>query len=168
MRKLLNFFSSYVSWLLANITTKPLWCFQNCDQNSGHSSTSVCLNFWAEHYLLMYSHHWDLINSMGSNGSYSWCSLMKVIVWYFVCDSQDCDHTHSAVAGTDSNSYFEVLVWSFLCNLIDVVYDFLRVGWNGSSVFLLYLAETEHCREITADNNCCLGWKLVNWIAFGW
>ncbi len=90
MRILLTFFISNVSWVLANITSESSYCFQKGNRNSGHRlSEMVCPSFWEGYYMLIYTHCWELTNSVGSHGSSSLLFVMKVMVCHFVSDSDE-------------------------------------------------------------------------------
>jgi hypothetical protein len=46
--------------------------------------------FWEDYYMLIYTHCWELMNSVGSHGSLSLLFVMKVMmVCYFVSDSHE-------------------------------------------------------------------------------
>jgi hypothetical protein len=47
----------------------------------------VCPSFWEDYYMLIYTHCWELMNSVGSHGSSSLPFVMKVMVCHFVSDS---------------------------------------------------------------------------------
>jgi hypothetical protein len=47
----------------------------------------VCPSFWEDYYMLIYTHCWELMNSLGSHGSLSLPFMMKVTVCHFVSDS---------------------------------------------------------------------------------
>ncbi len=49
----------------------------------------VCPSFWEDYYMLIYTHCWELMNSMGSHGSSSLPFMMKVMVCRFVSDSHE-------------------------------------------------------------------------------
>jgi hypothetical protein len=52
----------------------------------------VCPSFWEDYYMLIYTHCWELMNSVGSHGSLSLLFVMKVMVCHFVtavCDEGD-------------------------------------------------------------------------------
>jgi len=49
----------------------------------------VCPSFWADYYMLIYTHCWELMNSVGSHGSSSLPFVMKVMVYHFACDSYE-------------------------------------------------------------------------------
>jgi hypothetical protein len=49
----------------------------------------VCPSFWAEYYMLIYIHCWELMNSVGSHGRSSLPIMMKVMVCHFVSDSHE-------------------------------------------------------------------------------
>jgi hypothetical protein len=49
----------------------------------------VCSSFWADYYLLIYTHCWELMNLVGSHGSSSLPFVMKVMVCYFVSNSHE-------------------------------------------------------------------------------
>jgi hypothetical protein len=46
-----------------------------------------CSKFWAEHNIVIYTHCWELMKSVGTNGSLSLLFIMKVMVWHFVSNS---------------------------------------------------------------------------------
>jgi hypothetical protein len=45
--------------------------------------------FWEDYYMLIYTHCWELMNSVGSHGSSSLPFVMKVMVCHFVSDSHE-------------------------------------------------------------------------------
>jgi len=47
----------------------------------------VCPSFWEDYYMFIYTHCWELMNSVGSHGSLSLPFVMKVMVCHFVSDS---------------------------------------------------------------------------------
>jgi hypothetical protein len=49
----------------------------------------VCPSFWADYYMLIYTHCWELMDSVGSHGSSSLPFVMKVMVCHFVSDSHE-------------------------------------------------------------------------------
>jgi hypothetical protein len=49
----------------------------------------VCPSFWEAYYMLIYTHCWELMNSVGSHGSSSLLFVMKVMVCHFVRDSHE-------------------------------------------------------------------------------
>jgi hypothetical protein len=49
----------------------------------------VCPSFWEDYYMLIYTHCWELMNSVGSHGSLSLLFMMKVMVCHFVSDSHE-------------------------------------------------------------------------------
>jgi hypothetical protein len=49
----------------------------------------VCPSFWEDYYMLIYTHCWELMNSVGSHGSLSLLFVMKVMVCHFVSDSHE-------------------------------------------------------------------------------
>jgi hypothetical protein len=49
----------------------------------------ICPSFWEDYYMLIYTHHWELMNLMGSHGSLSLSFVMKVMVYHFVSDSHE-------------------------------------------------------------------------------
>ncbi len=90
MRILLTFLISKVSWMLANITSESSHCFQKGNRNSGRRlCIMVCPSFWKDYYMLIYTHCWELMNSVGSHGSLSLPFVMKVMVCDFVSDSHE-------------------------------------------------------------------------------
>jgi hypothetical protein len=65
-------------------------CFQKGNRNSGHRlCIMVSPSFWEDHYILIYTHCWELMNSVGSHGSLSLLFVMKVMVCHFVSDSHE-------------------------------------------------------------------------------
>jgi hypothetical protein len=90
MRILLTFLISNVSWVLANITSESSHCFRKGNRNSGRRlCIMVCPSFWEDYYMLIYTHCWELMNSVGSHGSSSLPFVMKVMVCHFVSDSHE-------------------------------------------------------------------------------
>jgi hypothetical protein len=49
----------------------------------------VCPSFWEDYYMLIYTHCWELMNSVGSHGSWSLPFVMKVMVCHFVSNSHE-------------------------------------------------------------------------------
>jgi hypothetical protein len=49
----------------------------------------VCPSFWEDYYMLIYTHCWELMNSVGSHGSLSLLFVVKVMVCHFVSDSHE-------------------------------------------------------------------------------
>jgi len=49
----------------------------------------VCPSFWEDYYTLIYTHCWELMNSVGSHGSSSLPFVVKVMVCHFVSDSHE-------------------------------------------------------------------------------
>jgi membrane protein YdbS with pleckstrin-like domain len=49
----------------------------------------VSPSFWEDYYMLIYTHCWELMNSVGSHGSLSLPFVMKVTVCHFVTDSHE-------------------------------------------------------------------------------
>jgi hypothetical protein len=49
----------------------------------------VCPVFGGDYYMLIYTHCWELMNSVGSRGSLSLPFVMKVMVCHFVSDSHE-------------------------------------------------------------------------------
>jgi hypothetical protein len=88
MRILLTFLIRNVSWVLANIMSSH--CFRKGNRNSGHRlCIIVCPSFWADYYLLIYTHCWELMNLVGSHGSSSLPFMMKLMFYHFVSDSHE-------------------------------------------------------------------------------
>jgi hypothetical protein len=50
---------------------------------------NVCPSVWEDYYMLIYTHCWELMNSVGSHGSSSLPFVMKVMVCHFVSDSHE-------------------------------------------------------------------------------
>jgi len=46
----------------------------------------VCPSFWEDYYMFIYTHYWELMNSMSSHGNLSLSFMMKVMVYHFVND----------------------------------------------------------------------------------
>ncbi len=65
-------------------------CFQKGNRNSGRRlCIMVCPSFWEDYFMLIYTHCWELMNSVGSHGSLSLLFVMKVMVCHFVSDSHE-------------------------------------------------------------------------------
>ncbi len=43
--------------------------------------------FWVDYYVLIYTPHWELMKSVGSDGSLSLLFAMKVMISHFVSDA---------------------------------------------------------------------------------
>jgi hypothetical protein len=98
MRILLTFLISNVSWVLANITSESSHCFWKGNRNLGHRlCIMVCSSFWEDYYMLIFTHCWELMNSVGSHSSSSLPFVMKVMICHFVRDSHEVDCTHCRV-----------------------------------------------------------------------
>ncbi len=90
MRILLTFLISNVSWVLTNITSESSHCFRKGNKNSRRKlCIMVCPSFWEDYYMLIYTHYWELMNSVGSHGSSSLSFVMNVMVCHFVSDSHE-------------------------------------------------------------------------------
>jgi hypothetical protein len=65
-------------------------CFRKGNRNSGRRlCIMVCPSFWEDYCMLIYTHCWELMNSVGSHGSLSLPFVMKVMVCHFVSDSHE-------------------------------------------------------------------------------
>jgi hypothetical protein len=62
--------------------------------------------------MLIYTHCWELMNSVGSHGSLSPLFMMKVMVCHFVSDSPE-------VMTALIVMLLLILLWRFLCNFIN-------------------------------------------------
>ncbi len=90
MRILLTFFISDVSGVLANIMSESSHCFRKGNIYSGHRlCILVCPRFWEDYYMLIHTHCWELMNSVGGHGSLSLLFVLKVMVFHFVSDSHE-------------------------------------------------------------------------------
>jgi hypothetical protein len=49
----------------------------------------VCPSFWEDYYMLIYTHCWELMNSVGNHSSLSLPFVMKVMVCHFVRNSHE-------------------------------------------------------------------------------
>ncbi len=56
---------------------------------SSKTCIMVCPSFWEDYYMLIYTHSWELMNSVGSHGGSSLPFVMKVMVCHFVSDSEE-------------------------------------------------------------------------------
>ncbi len=85
-----SFLISNVSWVLANITSESSHCFRKGNRNSGRRlCIMVCPSIWEDYYMLIYTHCWEPMNSVGSHGSSSLPFVMKVMVCHFVSNSHE-------------------------------------------------------------------------------
>jgi uncharacterized membrane protein YkvI len=95
----------------------------------------VCPSFWADYYMLIYTHCWELMNLVGSHSSSSLLFVMKVMVCHFVSDSHEVMtalivvlplivvveislQLHQAFCSTSTHRTvitFKVVLWRFLC-----------------------------------------------------
>jgi hypothetical protein len=65
-------------------------CFRKGNRNSGRRlCIMVCPSSWEDYYMLIYTHCWELMISVGSHGSLSLPFVMKVMVCHFVSDSHE-------------------------------------------------------------------------------
>ncbi len=79
-----------LSLLYAGLTSESSHCFRKGNRNSGcRLCIMVCPSFWEDYYMLIYTHHWELMNSVGSHGSLSLPFGMKVTVCHFVSNSHE-------------------------------------------------------------------------------
>jgi len=62
--------------------------------------------------MLIYTHYWELMNSVGSHGSLSLLFAMKVVC-HFVSDSHEVMIAFIVVLPL-------IVLWKFLCNFIDL------------------------------------------------
>jgi hypothetical protein len=77
-------------WIIYNLTSESSHCFWKGNRNSGRRlCIMVCPSFWEDYYMLIYTHCWELMNSVGSHGSSSLPSMMKVMVCHFVSNSHE-------------------------------------------------------------------------------
>jgi hypothetical protein len=96
-----------------NITSESSHCFRKGNRNSGRRlCIMVCPSFWEDYYMLIYTHCWELMNSVGSHGSLSPLFMMKVMVCHFVSDSPE-------VMTALIVMLLLILLWRFLCNFIN-------------------------------------------------
>ncbi len=114
-------FDGYVSWVLTNAMTESSHFFQKCDRNLRKQifCIMVCLNFWADYQIFIYSYHQEMMKSMGSHGSLSLQFMMKVMVWHFVSECHKFLTTLIVPLPVKSCS------GDFSANLTDVVFLFL-------------------------------------------
>ncbi len=69
------------SWVLAKITSESSHCFWKGNRNWGRRlCIMVCPSFWADYYMLIYTHCWELMNSVGGHSSSLLLFVMKVTV----------------------------------------------------------------------------------------
>jgi hypothetical protein len=83
--------SSFLHILIAGfITSESSHCFRKGSRNSGRRlCIMVCPSIWEDYYMLIYTHCWELMNSVGCHGSLSLPFVMKVMVCHFVGDSHE-------------------------------------------------------------------------------
>ncbi len=66
----IDFFISFVSWVLVNIKTESFHCFQKCNRKLAHK---ICIiippKFLVDYYVLIYAHHQELTKSVCSSSS---------------------------------------------------------------------------------------------------
>jgi hypothetical protein len=71
------------------LSHKCLLCIFKCsapNKGNRNSSIMVCPSFYEDYFVLIYTHFWELVNSMGSHGSLTLPFVMKVMVSHFVSD----------------------------------------------------------------------------------
>ncbi len=76
--------------MLANIMSESSHCFRKGNRNSRHRlCIMVCPSFWEDYCMLIYTHYWELMNSVDSHGNSSLPFTMKVMVCHFARDSHE-------------------------------------------------------------------------------
>jgi hypothetical protein len=129
--------------VLANITSESSHCFWKGNRNSGHRlCIMVCPSFGADYYMLIYTHCWEVMNSVGSHRSSSLPFVMKVMVCHFVSDSHEVMTALIVVLplivvcgnfSATSSSFHFLLVF---LSLSSVFFSFLFFGFFWSSLSL--------------------------------
>jgi hypothetical protein len=86
----LRYFRVFLLYSLASIMSESSHCFRKGNRNSGRRlCIMVCPSFWEDYYMLIYTHCWELMNSVDSHGSLSLPFVMKVMVCHFVSNSHE-------------------------------------------------------------------------------
>jgi hypothetical protein len=125
MRILLTFLISNASWVLASVMSESSHCFWKSNRNSGRRlCIMVCPSFWDDYYMLIYTHCWELMNSVGSHGSPSLPFVMKVMVSLCEQLSWGYDTTHCCVTFNCCCGDFSAT------SLIFVVWKLFDSGWS--------------------------------------
>jgi hypothetical protein len=78
---------------LLSASQHHVWVFPLLPERQQKLRTQIVYNglpsFWEDYYMLIYTHCWELMNSVGSHGSSSLPFVMKVMVCHFVSDSHE-------------------------------------------------------------------------------
>jgi hypothetical protein len=137
--------------VLANIISESSHCFRKGNRNPGHRlCIMVCPSFWEDYYMLIYTHCWELMNSVGSHSSSSLPSMMNA-----VCDegaglslclrlSWGYDCTHCCVTfNCCCGDFSATLSLQFVMKVM--VCHFVSLSWGY---------DWTHCH---VTFNCCCG-----------
>ncbi len=149
--------------MLANITSESSHCFWKGNRNSGHRlCIMVCPSFWEDYYMLIYTHCWELMNSVGSRGSSSLphdegggLSLCERLSWGY--DGTHCRVTFNCCCGdfsaTSSSLNTAAMCEGFLCKPViglvcryvvaTVYYECQLTSWLSLAVASGDIAETQ-------------------------
>jgi hypothetical protein len=79
--------SRQTSWPSLPLASRNATGTEKCDRNSGQRFYRMaCPDFGQIYYvLIIYTHCWELMESVGSHGSLSLLFMMKVMVWHVAC-----------------------------------------------------------------------------------
>ncbi len=87
--------------------TKSSSCFWKCDRKSGcRFCVMVCPKFCTEYCILIYTHHWELMKTMGRHSSWPLLVVTEVMVWHLV-----------------SNTLIRLWLYSLSCYLQNVILE---------------------------------------------
>ncbi len=112
-REKVGVLSSTTSHVIVRIAwyVKLRQCSPASENEDVNSYKMVCWNFWkADYYLVIYSHHQELVKSVGSHSSSSLLFMIKVMVWNFV------------------SKLIRLWPYSFWCCFQSVVVEFLAIS----------------------------------------
>jgi hypothetical protein len=102
----------YVSWVLANTMTMSSHCFWKCDRQSGHRwlCSGLPLFRCVDYHWCMYTHHWELMKSLESQGS--------LMVWHIMSDTHNI--MSAFILSFGFTAVYQIVTfkvsWSFLHN----------------------------------------------------
>jgi hypothetical protein len=121
----------------------------------------VCPSFWEDYYMLIYTHCWELMNSVGSHGSSSLPFMMKVMDGLSLCErlswGYDCTHcrvTFNCCCGDFSatSSIFLLLHLILCCHQEGVTKLWTGLGPNVARNAIINAAELASYDQVKQVN----------------
>jgi hypothetical protein len=80
--------------------------------------------FWADYHILIYTHCWEWMQSLGSHGSSSLLFVMKVKVWHFVRNS------HKAVMTAPMSYNLQIVLGEISVQFVEIYIYFLNAFYS--------------------------------------